>query len=114
MRKNPVCVCVCGWVGGVGKMGRSEVQVSRDFGRSVWRAGGTSLTLPYALRPGAWVHYTGPHAVHPGFLVLRSLMLFSRLMDGSRAISLSPDRPPAFGYFHTEMLLLFLAQAAKP
>ena len=70
-----------------------------------------SLTLPsYALRPGAWVHYSsGPHAVHRCLVKLRSLLLFSlslMMMDGSRAISLSPEkRPPAqIGYFHTEML----------
>ena len=41
--------------------------VVRYGGMAVWRHLTHSLTLPsYALRPGgAWVHYSGPHAVHP-------------------------------------------------
>ena len=101
---------VCAGWGWVGELSRGERlggggsrclatgQGVRSVWRSVWRHLTHSLTLPsYALRPGAWVHYSsGPHAVHR-CLVLRSLLLFSlslMMMDGSRAISLSPEKRP--------------------
>ena len=73
-------------LGGRGSRCLATGQGVRSVWRSVWRHLTHSLTLPYALRPGAWVHYSsGPHAVHR-CLVLRSLLLFSHslmMMDGA-------------------------------
>ena len=114
-----------GWVGelsrGESLFGRGGVEVS--FGMAVWRYGGTSLThspcrrTPFAR---AALGFTTRGLTQyillklpflrclPPCAPLRSRFAFLAIlmMDGSRAISLSPEkRPPRIssGYFHTEM-----------
>ena len=126
--------CVCGVGVGGRTLSRGKLVwsggVEVSFGMAVWRYGGTSLThSPCRRTPFAraalgfttrgltqYILLKLPLLRCPASCApLRSRFAFLAIlmMDGSRAISLSPEkRPPRIssGYFHTEM---FLAKAAE-